>query len=107
MKDLGETTYILKINIYRDRSTRLLGPLQFTYIGKMLKRFNIDQSKRGFLLISHRVSPYISTCPMTQDERDRISKILYASAIGFYHVYYIIYYTQYVIYFECHEQISN
>ena len=34
MKDLGEATYILGIKIYRDRSNRLIGLSQDTYIDK-------------------------------------------------------------------------
>ena len=49
MKDLGETTYILGIKIYRDRSKRLLGLSQSTYIDKMLKRFSMEHSKRGYV----------------------------------------------------------
>jgi hypothetical protein len=41
MKDLGEPTYILGIKIYRDRSKRLIGLSQDTYIDKVLKRFNM------------------------------------------------------------------
>ena len=82
MKDLGEATYILGIRIYRDRSKRLLGLSQSTYIDKVLKRFSMDQSKKGFLPMSHGISLSKSMCPQTQDERDRMSKIPYASAIG-------------------------
>ena len=53
MKDLGEATYILGIQIYRDRSKRLIGLSQSTYIGKVLKRFNMENSKKGFLPMSH------------------------------------------------------
>ena len=42
MKDLGEATYILGMNIYRDRSKRLLGLSLSTYIDKMLKRFSME-----------------------------------------------------------------
>ena len=45
MKDLGETAYILGIRIYRDRSHKLLGLCQSTYIDKMLRRFNMHDSK--------------------------------------------------------------
>ena len=41
-KDLGEATYILGMNIYRDRSKRLLGLSLSTYIDKMLKRFSME-----------------------------------------------------------------
>ncbi|KAK9003803.1 hypothetical protein V6N11_018699 [Hibiscus sabdariffa] len=49
MKDLGEAAYILGVKIYRDRSRRLLGLSQSTYIDKVLKRFNMEASKKGFL----------------------------------------------------------
>ena len=49
MKDLGEAAYILGIKIYRDRSKRLLALSQSTYLEKVLKRFKMDQSKRGNL----------------------------------------------------------
>ena len=82
MKDLGEAAYILGIKIYRDRSKRLIGLSQSTYIDKVLNRFSIENSKRGFLPMSYRISLSKTQCPMTQDERDRMSKIPYTSAIG-------------------------
>ena len=39
MKDLGETTYVLRIRIYRDRSKKLLGLSQSMYIDTIVKRF--------------------------------------------------------------------
>ena len=53
MKDLGEASYILGMMIYRDRSKRLLGLSQSTYIDTMLKRFSMENSKKGYLLIGH------------------------------------------------------
>ena len=55
MKDLGEDTYILGIKIYRDRSRRLIGLSRSTYRGKILKKFKIDQSKKGFLPVLQAV----------------------------------------------------
>ena len=49
MKDLGEASYILGIKIYRDRSRCLIGLSQSTYLDKILKKCNMDQSKKGFL----------------------------------------------------------
>jgi hypothetical protein len=37
------------IRIYRDRSKSLIGLSQDTYIVKVLKQFDMDQSKNGFL----------------------------------------------------------
>ena len=82
MKDLGEATYILGIRIYRNRSKRLIGLSQNTYIDKVLKRFNMQDSKRGSLPMSSGISLCKNQCPSTQVERDRMSKIPYASAIG-------------------------
>ena len=82
MKDLGEATYILGVKIYRDRSRRLLGLSQSTYIDKVLKRFSMEESKKGFLPMRHGVSLSKEMCPSTPQERDRMSRIPYASAIG-------------------------
>ncbi|KAG8485641.1 hypothetical protein CXB51_018879 [Gossypium anomalum] len=82
MKDLDEATYILVVKIYRDRSRRLLGLSQGTYIDKVLKRFNMEESKRGFLPMRHGISLSKEICPSTPQERERMSKIPYASAIG-------------------------
>ena len=81
MKDLGEATYILGIKIYRDRSKRFLGLSQSTYIDKMLKRFSMDQSKRGYISITHGITLSKSMCPKTQDEKTRMSMTPYASTI--------------------------
>ena len=82
MKDLGEAAYILGIKIYRDRSKRLIGLSQSAYIDKVLKRFSMQDSKRGYLPMSHGITLSKSQCPNTKDERERMSKIPYASAIG-------------------------
>ena len=49
MKDLGQATYILGIKIYRDRSERLIGLSQSTYIDQILRRFSMQNSKHGAL----------------------------------------------------------
>jgi hypothetical protein len=82
MKDLGEATYILGIRIYRDRSTRLIGLSQDTYIDKVLKRFNMEQSKKGFLPMSHGTHLSQKQFPTMANEWERMSKVPYASTIG-------------------------
>ena len=82
MKDLGEATYILGIKIYRDRSKRLIGLSQDTYIDKVLKRFNMQDFKKVFLPMSHGVSLCKSQHPSTPDEHEKMNAIPYASAIG-------------------------
>ena len=70
------------INIYRDRSKRLIGLSQDTYIDKVLKWFNMEQSKRGFLPMSHGMCFSNKQCPSSDEERKHMSKVPYASAIG-------------------------
>nr|GEW37146.1 hypothetical protein [Tanacetum cinerariifolium] len=55
MKDLGEATYILGIKIYRDRSKRLIGLCQKAYIEKILKRYYMENSKRGMILMQEKL----------------------------------------------------
>ncbi|GJZ93141.1 retrotransposon protein, putative, ty1-copia subclass [Tanacetum coccineum] len=55
MKDLGEAAFILGIKIYRDRSKRLIGLSQSAYIDKILKRYKMDNSKRGHIPMQERL----------------------------------------------------
>ncbi|GJT74846.1 retrotransposon protein, putative, ty1-copia subclass [Tanacetum coccineum] len=55
MKDLGEAAYILGIKIYRDRSKRLIGLCQSAYIEKILKRFYMENSKRGTIQMQEKL----------------------------------------------------
>jgi hypothetical protein len=82
MKDLGEATYILDIKIYRDRSKRLTGLSQGAYIDKILNRFNMQDSMRGFLKISHGFTLRKNQCPSTPAEQERTRVIPYNLAIG-------------------------
>ncbi|KAI3764505.1 hypothetical protein L2E82_14514 [Cichorium intybus] len=82
MKDLGEAAYVLGIKIYRDRSKRLIGLSQSVYIDKILKRFKMQDSKRGFLPIPHGTILSKSQCPNTRTELERMKHVPYASAIG-------------------------
>ncbi|KAL0378432.1 UNVERIFIED_CONTAM: Retrovirus-related Pol polyprotein from transposon TNT 1-94 [Sesamum radiatum] len=52
---MGETSYILGIKIYKDRSRRMLELTQSSYIEKVLKRFNMKHSKRGLLPMRHGI----------------------------------------------------
>ena len=72
MKDLGEASRILGIQIYRDRSKRLLGLSQSTYIDKVLLRLAMQNSKKGFLPMSHGMSLPKTQGPSSREERDRM-----------------------------------
>ncbi|GJV18232.1 retrotransposon protein, putative, ty1-copia subclass, partial [Tanacetum coccineum] len=55
MKDLGEAAFILGIKIYRDRSKRLIRLSQNAYMDKILKRYKMDNSKRGHIPMQERL----------------------------------------------------
>ena len=82
MKDLGEASFILGIKVYRDRPNRMLGLSQKMYIEKVLKRFSMENSKRGLIPFRHGIHLSKKMCPSTPEEIERMSKIPYASAIG-------------------------
>ncbi|GJZ86464.1 hypothetical protein Tco_0658074 [Tanacetum coccineum] len=82
MKDLGEAAYIIGINIYRDRSRRLTGLCQSAYTEKILKRFFMENSKRGSIHMQNKLKLCKSQGASTPAEVKRIQNILYASAVG-------------------------
>ena len=82
MKDVGEATYVLGIHIYRDKSRRLLGLSQSMYIDAIVKRSGMENSKRGFIPIRHRVHISKEHSPKNPEDKALMEKILYASAIG-------------------------
>ena len=82
MKDLGEASFILGMKIYRDRSKRLLGLSQSTYIDTMLKRFNMENFKKDHLSIGQRIFLSKSDCPIIPQERECMSRILYTTVVG-------------------------
>ncbi|WCJ31679.1 Retrovirus-related Pol polyprotein from transposon TNT 1-94 [Euphorbia peplus] len=85
MKDLGEASYILGIMIYRDRPNRMIGLSQSTYLDKVLRRFSMENSKRGNLPMvvckrEHQLSKKM--CPVTEEDRMKMAGKPYANAIG-------------------------
>ncbi|GJX66418.1 retrotransposon protein, putative, ty1-copia subclass [Tanacetum coccineum] len=80
MKDLGEATFILGIKIYRDRSKRLIGLSQSAYMDKILKRYKMDNSKRGH--IPKRLDLNKTQGASTPEEVKRMQNVPYASAVG-------------------------
>nr|GEU44099.1 retrotransposon protein, putative, Ty1-copia subclass [Tanacetum cinerariifolium] len=74
MKDLGEATYILRIKIYRDRPRRLIGLCQSAYIEKILKRYCMENFKRGSIPMQEKLKLSKSQGALVKDnlEKDKI-----------------------------------
>jgi hypothetical protein len=79
MKNLGEAAYILGIKIYRDRSRCLIGLSQSTYLDKILKKFRMDESNKGFLSMLQGKTLSQTQCPAKAEERENMRNIPYAS----------------------------
>ncbi|GKD10587.1 hypothetical protein Tco_1190272, partial [Tanacetum coccineum] len=82
MKDLGEAAFILGIKIYRDRSRRLIGLSQNAYLDKILKRYRMDNSKRGSIPMQVDIHLNKSQCATTSAEMKHMQNVPYASAVG-------------------------
>jgi hypothetical protein len=82
MKDLGEASFVLGIEIHRDISKGVLGLSQNAYIEKVLKKFSM-------LKCSASPAPIVKgdrygdfQCPRNQYELDQIKVVPYASTVG-------------------------
>nr|GEW43511.1 retrotransposon protein, putative, Ty1-copia subclass [Tanacetum cinerariifolium] len=82
MKDLGEAAYILGIKIYRDRSRRLNGLCQSAYIEKILKRYCMENSKRGSIHMQEKLKLSKLQGASAPAELKRMQNVSYASAMG-------------------------
>ena len=68
MKDLSEVSYVLGIKVYRDRPNRTLGLSQQMYIESVLKRFSMENFKRGFFSLRHDIHLSNKMCSITSEE---------------------------------------
>ena len=73
MKDLGEASYILGIRIVRERSNRLIGLSQNTYLDKVLKHFILENSKKGELPIQSNAKLSKTQSPSTKAQIEEMS----------------------------------
>ncbi|GJV35928.1 retrotransposon protein, putative, ty1-copia subclass [Tanacetum coccineum] len=71
-----EAAFILGIKIYRDRSKRLIGLGQTAYMDKILKRYKMDNSKHGHILMQETLDLNKTQGPSTPKE------VPYALAVG-------------------------
>ena len=82
MKDMGEATYVIGIEIFRDKSQGLSGLSQKTYINKILERFNMEKCSAGVVPIQKGDKFNAMQCPKNELEREQMRNIPYASVIG-------------------------
>nr|GEU74539.1 hypothetical protein [Tanacetum cinerariifolium] len=83
MKDLREATFILGVKIFRDRSKRLIRLGQNAYMDKILKRYKMDNFKRGHILMQERLDLNKTQRASTPKEVKRMQNVPYALIVGF------------------------
>ena len=79
MKDLGETSYVLGIQIIRDRKSRILQLSQEQYIDKILIRFYIDSSNPIDTPIHKQTKLSKKMCPINDEEKKNGAQTLCSS----------------------------
>ena len=82
MKDLGDASFVLGIQIHRDRSRGILGLSQKSYIDKVLKRFGMQDCRPGDTPVVKGDKFSLKQCPKASLEIQEMQKIPYASAVG-------------------------
>ncbi|GJU71646.1 reverse transcriptase domain-containing protein, partial [Tanacetum coccineum] len=80
MKDLGESTYILGIKTIRDRSKWLIALSQSAYLEKILNKFRMENSKKGYTLMMEKPDYRKSQGDQTPSEVQLMQRVHYASA---------------------------
>lgn len=82
MKDMGEASYVIGIEIFRDRKQGLLGLSQKAYINKILERFIMESCSAGMVPIQKGDKFSKKQCPKNDLERKEMEYIPYASLVG-------------------------
>ncbi|RVW31691.1 Retrovirus-related Pol polyprotein from transposon TNT 1-94 [Vitis vinifera] len=82
MKDLGAAKQILGMRIIRDKANGTLKLSQSEYVKKVLSRFNMNEAKPVSTPLGSHFKLSKKQSPKTEEERDHMSKVPYASAIG-------------------------
>ena len=82
MKDLDEGSFVLGIEIHRDRSKVILGLSQKAYIEGILKKFSMHKcsSSPAPIVKGDRYRDF--QCPRNQYELNQIKVVPYASIVG-------------------------
>ena len=82
MKDLGVAKQILDMRIIKNKANGTLKLSQSEYVKKVPSRFNMNEAKLISTPLGSHFKLSKEQSPKTKEERDHMSKVLYASAIS-------------------------
>lgn len=82
LRDLGPTSFLLGVEITRDRSTRTLNLCQRQYIIDLLQRFNLSEANPVSTPLDPNIKLSASMSPKTPEEIAAMHSIPYINAVG-------------------------
>ena len=82
MKNLGAAKQILGMRIKRDRAAHSLKLSQTEYVEKVIARFNMKNAKVVNTPLANHFRLSKEHSPKTQEEKDYMERVPYASAVG-------------------------
>nr|GEW69981.1 hypothetical protein [Tanacetum cinerariifolium] len=82
MKDLRESAFILGIKIHQDGLKQLIGFGQNAYMDNILKRYKLDNSKRGHIYMQEKIYLNKTQGASTPKEVKSMQNVPYASVVG-------------------------
>ena len=82
MKDLGVARQILGMEIFGDKNNGKLWLSQEKYIEKILLRFGMNNVELVSVPLASHFKLSSSLCPNTNEEKEYMSRIPYANAVG-------------------------
>ena len=82
MKDLGDASFMLGIQIYRDHSRGILGLSQNSYIDKVLSRFGMSNCTPRNTPVAKGDKFSLHQCPKNELKKKDMERFPYASVVG-------------------------
>ena len=82
MKDLGEAKMILGMDILRIRDEGRIWLMQEDYLGKIVKRFQMENSKQVSVPLAQHFKLCLDQVPKTDSQRSEMQQIPYSNIVG-------------------------
>ena len=82
MKDVGDATYFIGIEIHRNQSQGILSLSQKAYINKVLEIFRMKDCSPNMVPIVKGDGFNLNQCPKNELEMEQMRNIPYASIVG-------------------------
>ena len=82
MKELGDTSFVIGIQIQRERTRGILGLSQKAYIDKVLGRYGMKKCSPSDIPVTEKERLSLLQCPKNNYQKEQMKDIIYASTVG-------------------------